>query len=200
LPALIRRVSPPDGLAGAGCLVKTAGMTLLLEFLGSLRSVRHFADRPVSREQIDQILDVARWTGSARNRQPWRFRVVTDKAVQQRLSRLGQYAGHLAGAPVALVLLSADDGRLDTTFDLGRVAQTISLAAHAVGLGSCLATLYPNDNVAEANRILGVGPGWLPQHAMSVGYPASSQQLPPTAIPAGRLPLTALVTHQEPAA
>ena len=175
-------------------------MTLLLEFLGSLRLVRHFADRPVSREQIDQILDVARWTGSARNRQPWRFRVVTDKAVQQRLSRLGQYAGHLAGAPVALVLLSADDGRLDTTFDLGRVAQTISLAAHAVGLGSCLATLYPNDNVAEANRILGVGPGWLPQHAMSVGYPASSQQLPPTAIPAGRLPLTALVTHQEPAA
>jgi nitroreductase len=176
----------------------TAEMTLLLEFLASLRSVRQFTDQPVSREQIDQILEVARWTGSARNRQPWRFLVVTDKAVQQRLSRLGHYAGHLAGAPVTLVLLSADDGRLDTPFDLGRVAQTISLAAHAAGLGSCLATLYPGDNVAEASRILGLEPGWLPHHAMSVGYPADSQQLPPTAIPVGRQPLTTLVTHQAP--
>jgi nitroreductase len=175
-------------------------MTLLLEFLASLRSVRHFSDRPVSREQIDEVLDVARWTGSARNRQPWRFCVVTDKAVQRRLSCLGQYAGHLADAPVTLVLLSADDGRLDTSFDLGRVAQTLSLAAHAAGLGSCLATLYPDDNVAEACRILGLEPGWLPQHAMSLGYPAASQQGPPTAIPAGRLPLSALVTRQEPAA
>ena len=174
-------------------------MNVPLEFLASVRSVRHFTDRPVSREQIGQILEVARWTGSARNRQPWRFLVVMDKAVQQRLSRLGQYAGHLADAPVILVLLSADDGRLDTTFDLGRVAQTISLAAHAADLGSCLATLYPDDNVAEARRILDLGPGWLPQHAMSVGYPATSQQLQPTAIPAGRLPLNALVTHQEPA-
>jgi nitroreductase len=174
-------------------------MTTLLEFLASARSVRHFTGRPVSREQIDQILDVARWTGSARNRQPWRFRVVTDKPVQQRLSRLGQYAGHLAHAPVLLVLLSADDGHLDTAFDLGRVAQAISLAAHAVGLGTCLATLYPDDNVAEAGRILGLEPGWLPKHAMSVGYPAISGQLRPTAIPAGRLPLTALVTREEPA-
>jgi nitroreductase len=172
-------------------------MTLPLAFLASLRSVRHFTDRPVSREQIDQILDVARWTGSARNRQPWRFHVVRDKAVQQRLSRLGQYAGHLAVAPVVLVLLSADDGRLDTPFDLGRVAQTISLAAHAAGLGSCLATLYPNDNAAEASRILDLAPGWLPHHAMSVGYPATAQPPPPTAIPAGRLALTALVTRQE---
>jgi len=170
----------------------------LLEFLASPRSVRHFTGRPVSREQIDQILDVARWTGSARNRQPWRFRAVTDKAVQQRLSHLGQYAGHLANAPVTLVLLSADDGHLDTAFDLGRVAQTISLAAHAAGLGSCLATLYPDDNVAEASRILGLEPGWRAQHAMSLGYPATSHRLSPSAIPAGRLPLTTLVTHQSP--
>lgn len=171
----------------------------LLEFLASVRSVRQFTGQPVSREQIDQILDVARWTGSARNHQPWRFRVVRDRAVQQRLSQLGRYAGHLADAPVTLVLLSADDDRIDTAFDLGRVAQTISLAAHAAGLGSCLATLYPEDNVAEASRILGLEPGWLPRHAMSVGYPAAPR-LPPTAIPAGRLPLTALVTYDGPAA
>lgn len=174
-------------------------MTSLLEFLASVRSVRHFSDQPVPRERIDQILEVARWTGSARNRQPWRFRVVTDKAVQQRLSTLGEYSGHLAGAPVVLVLLSADDGRLDTPFDLGRVAQAITLAAHAAGLGSCLATLYPGHNVAQASRILDLSPGWLPRHAISVGYPAAAPQPRPTAIPAGRLPVTTLVTRQGPA-
>jgi hypothetical protein len=47
--------------------------------------------------------------------------------------------------------------------------------------------------VAQARRILGIEPGWLPLHAMSIGYPATAPQPPPTAIPAGRLPLTTLV-------
>lgn len=168
-------------------------MTSLLEFLASCRSVRHFTSRPVSDEQVEQVLDVARWSGSARNRQPWRFLTVTDKTVQHRLGRLGQYAQHLADAPLVLVLLSAEDGRLDTEFDLGRVAQTISLAAHALGLGSCLATLYPDHNVAEASRLLRVEPGWRPHHAMSIGWPAPPEPGRTPAIPTGRLTVAELI-------
>ena len=158
-----------------------------LELLASLRSVREFTDAPVSPEHVTQIIDVARWTGSARNRQPWRFKAVTDPLARRRLSRLGGYAQHLSGAPVVVVLLSADKGMIDTEFDLGRVAQTISLAAHALGLGSCLATIYPDENVAEASRVLGLGEGWLPRHAISIGWPAASSPMP-DGIPRGRLP------------
>jgi hypothetical protein len=75
------------------------------------------------------------------------------------LSRLGQYAGHFAGAPVILGLLPAINGHLDPALDLGQVAQTISLATHALGLASCRATLYPDGNAAEASRILGLEQG-----------------------------------------
>ena len=164
----------------------------LLEFLATCRSVRHFTSQRLSREQVERILEVARWTGSARNRQPWRFLTVTDRAVQGRLSRLGPYAQHLADAPLVLVLLSADNDQLDTEFDLGRIAQTISLGAHAIGLGSCLATLCPDENVAEAIRVLGVEPGWRPHHAMSLGWPAVFEHHQTPAIPTGRLTVAEL--------
>jgi nitroreductase len=50
-----------------------------LDFLKSLRTVRFFEREPVSQEALDDILEVARWSGSARNRQPWKFLVVRDR-------------------------------------------------------------------------------------------------------------------------
>jgi nitroreductase len=166
-----------------------------LRFLASLRSVRTFTADPVSRDQVEQIVDVARWTGSARNRQPWRFVAVSDQVVRRQLSELGSYAGHLATAPMVLVVLSEDNGRVDTEFDVGRVSQTICLAAHALGLGSCLATLYPQQNVAAAAAILGIRSPWLPRHAISLGRPRPVERMGPSAIPRGRLSVDQLLTH-----
>ncbi|MCB0115822.1 MAG: nitroreductase family protein [Caldilineaceae bacterium] len=50
------------------------------------RSIRRYQDRPVARAVIEQILTAAMWAPSAHNRQPWRFCVVTDDEVKQRLS------------------------------------------------------------------------------------------------------------------
>ena len=146
---------------------------------------------------LTQIADIARWTGSARNRQPWRFIAVRDKAHLEKLGALGTYAQHIASAPCALVLLSADNGFQDTEFDLGKVSQSAILAATALGLGSCLATIYPEDNVAQAAQLLQVETGWLPQHAISIGYPG----IPKTgsrAIVSGCLPVEELLSIQRP--
>ena len=48
-------------------------------FLKPLRAVRSFERKPVSQETLDDVLEVARWSGSARNRQPWEFLVVRDR-------------------------------------------------------------------------------------------------------------------------
>jgi nitroreductase len=59
-----------------------------IAFLKSLRTVRFFEREPVSREALDDILEVARWSGSARNRQPWEFLVVRDRGTLERLAAL----------------------------------------------------------------------------------------------------------------
>ncbi len=105
----------------------------------------------------------------------------------------------MAAAPCAIVLLSADDGRRDTEFDLGRVAQSLTLAATALGLGSCLATLYPDENVARAAGLLALASGWLPRHVLSLGHPAAvAPGAGRSAVPTGRLPVEQLVRWHEP--
>lgn len=134
--------------------------------------MRQFADRPVSREDIEQILHAGRLSGSAKNSQPWQFIVVTERETLQKLSECGPWCGHLAGAAFGVVL-TVDDLRepptLSTPFDLGRAAQNMILAAWALEIGSCMATIYEAD---LARAALGVPAGRDVPWAISFGYPA----------------------------
>ncbi len=58
----------------------------VLEAIRTRRSIRRYTDEPVSREQIEEVIQAGRFAPSAENRQPWRFIVVTDRAVISRLS------------------------------------------------------------------------------------------------------------------
>ncbi|OSY34538.1 malonic semialdehyde reductase [Pseudonocardia autotrophica] len=147
--------------------------------------MRTFSDQPVAPEVVRSLIDTARWTGSARNRQPWRFRIVTDRHTCRELAGLGTYARHLADAPSVLVLFAADDGRRDTLFDVGRIAQSVVLAAADVGLGCCPATIYPDSNVDRAGEILGVESSWRARWCFSLGHPGRAAT-GTSAVPVGR--------------
>ncbi|MGE0028004.1 MAG: nitroreductase family protein [Thermoleophilia bacterium] len=159
-----------------------------------MRAVRRFTDQPVDARDLDRVLEAGRWTGSARNRQPWRVVVVRDPRARAELARLGAYAGHLAGAPVVLLLaLDTAAGGTDGEFDTGRLAQTLMLAAAALGLGTCPVTFFPDANVARATAIAGRAAPWRVRTGIALGHPA-----PPApwagregrpAIPTGRRPL-----------
>uniref|UniRef100_UPI003F491A3B nitroreductase family protein n=1 Tax=Nonomuraea bangladeshensis TaxID=404385 RepID=UPI003F491A3B len=164
-----------------------------LELITSLRATRSFTRAPVTRAQVTLVLEAARWAGSARNRQPWRFVVVRDRALLCELSRLGAYAGHLAVAPVAVLLaVDATLSTEDAEFDAGRAAQNLMLAAHTLGLGSCPASFFPAPNARAATTLAGLREPWRIRTGISLGHPAS----PPEgtlAIPRGRWPLNDLV-------
>ena len=51
------------------------------------------------------ILDAGRWTGSAKNSQPWDLIVVQHRPTLEALAKCGQFAGHLAYAPLAIALV-----------------------------------------------------------------------------------------------
>lgn len=163
-----------------------------LRALAALRAVRRYTADPVGDDLLDRVLEAGRWTGSARNRQPWRVAVVRDAARRHELSRLGAYALHLADAPVVLLLgVDVVGGGADAEFDAGRLAQTLMLAADAVGLGTCPVTFFPDGNVARATAIAGLGPPWRVRTGIAVGHPAPpAPRTGHPAIPTGRRPLS----------
>lgn len=50
------------------------------EAIEARRSIRRFTDQPVSRELLLELIEAARLSPSGCNSQPWRFRLVTDRA------------------------------------------------------------------------------------------------------------------------
>ena len=60
---------------------------ILLDLIKSRRSIRCYIDESIPRSSILRLLEAATWAPSAHNRQPWRFAVITEPAVKDRLAR-----------------------------------------------------------------------------------------------------------------
>ena len=168
-----------------------------IAFLKSLRTVRFFEREPVTQEALEDILEVARWSGSARNRQPWEFVVVRDRTTLEGLATLEGYAQHLAGASVGIVLvMDGNPAKFEQeTFDEGRLAERISLAAASHGLGAAVGW-FAGDGRRVAKRILGIPDERLVRTALSLGHPARNPPRGRSALSQGRKPLADLV-HEE---
>jgi nitroreductase len=141
-----------------------------IEAIRTKRAVRVFEDRPLPDEVVSAILNAGRRAQSSKNSQPWHFVVVRQRATLAALSKLGTYAGHLAGAALAVVIVTPDPAeRWSIMFDAGQSAAGMQLAAWDLGVGSCPATIYEPD---QAEALLGVPPEWHIHAALSFGYPA----------------------------
>ena len=139
---------------------------MVQEAIQKLRSVRQFDDRPLPDEVLREILDAGRRAQSSKNTQPWAFVVVQERAQLEALSKLGTYAGHLAGAAAGVFLVS-DAG---DAYDIGQATSFLMLAALELGVGSCIAYIGEQD-VAKA--LLGVPPERQLVYALSFGYAAA---------------------------
>jgi nitroreductase len=140
--------------------------------LRGLRQIRQLRPEPIPQAALEDILDVARWTGSARNIQPWDLLVIQDRATLQALGTIeGGRGPHLvnAGAGIALVM-SGDLEHPDfDTYDEGRLSERIMLAAAARDLGSAIGW-FKDAASAEAKRILGVPQERLLRTIVSIGF------------------------------
>lgn len=166
-----------------------------ISFLRSLRAVRSFRPEPVAQEVIDSILEVARWSGSASNRQPWEIVVIRERETLRSLAGLDGYAGHLAGAPLGMVLVMAGDRAEQETYDEGRLAERIMLAAHAHGVGSSVGWIVGPGRDA-AKELLGIPQHKVVRTAISLGYPDEAARRPRSGRGQARKPLGEIV-HEE---
>jgi nitroreductase len=152
--------------------------------ISTKRVIRTFADRPLEPEHVRRILDAGRKAASSKNQQRWDFIVVQDRERLRALSRVGRYAGQLAGAAAAIALVTPDPrvprASLSLMFDLGMAASNMMLAAWELGVGSCPVTVYDPEMTRE---ILGYPEDRHCAFLISLGYPADPAALsaPPRA-------------------
>ena len=158
------------------------------------RAVRKFQDRSLPEEVIQTILNAGRRSQSSKNEQPWQFIAVREKKRLQALSELGTYAGHLAGAALAVAILTPDPNeKFQVMFDAGQAAAYMQLAAWDAGVGSCLASIYEPE---KARELLGFPADWHLRIAISFGYPAEEAKLSAAPKKGGRRGLEE-ITHWE---
>ena len=149
-----------------------------------LRAIRNYADRPIEPEDLRRVLEAARWTGSAKNRQDWSIIVVEGPEQMDRLASCAPFGGPLSVAPVALALVQEGTAY---GFDIGRLAQNIMLAAAALGMVSCPITLH---NQEKAVDVLEIPEGRRCRYAIAMGYPSPSSR---PAKAGGRKPLEEII-------
>jgi nitroreductase len=150
------------------------------------RNVRTYDNRPLSKADLDRILEAGWRSPSASNRQKWDFVVSTDREQLRQLSTVWRGAGHVAGSAATIVLVlplpESDRYRLIDQYDLGQATMAMMLAAADLGIGSGHSAVGDQE---ACRRILGVPESHQCAYMLALGYPAD-RPLTPIRRPARR--------------
>jgi nitroreductase len=163
----------------------------ILEAIKSRRSIRKYKSTPIDDRTIELVLEAARWAPSWSNTQCWRFIVVRDTDIKNGLAdtvvavsdRPNRAADAIRNAPVAIVACAElgksgyhaqEPGKPVTDkgdwfmFDVALAMQNLTLAAHALGLGTVHVGAF---DARKATKILGVPKGFAVVSMTPLGYP-----------------------------
>ena len=136
----------------------------------SRREVRSYAPRPLPADVERRILEAGRVTGSAQNRQRWRFDVLRSPELREPVAQAVYEPDNVRGA--ALIVAVVVYGRGPTSFDAGRAAQNMLLAAWAHGVGSSPNGVADHDAV---NALLRLPEEERVAIVLTFGYPARAR-------------------------
>jgi nitroreductase len=120
------------------------------------RSIRAYSDEPVSKEQIEAVIEAGTWAPTGTNRQPWKFIVIENKELIKYISDetklvLQEMMPNMAkqfqteadvicyNAPLLILVCTEADNqwRHVNLLDSVLAAQNMFLKAYELGLGSC---------------------------------------------------------------
>jgi nitroreductase len=140
-------------------------------------SVRSYLPKEINDSDLNDILEAGRLAPSACNIQPWKFVVVKDQALKDKLSIACKNQMFLSQASVLIVgcleLAAAykmseryDSGALD----MGIAMTNMTLQAVNLGLGSCWIGAFYEDQIKE---ILNIPTDIRVVALLTIGYPAN---------------------------
>ncbi len=159
------------------------------------RSVRKYRSERVSRELMREIIDLSRWAPSWANFQVARYTIVDNEAMIRAIYERGvngfsYNVKTLQNAP-GVIVLSYVKGKSGTLgddkpassiataqwemFDAGIACQTLCLAAHAKGVGTCIFGIIDD---AEISKIVGLPEGETVAAIITYGFEAGDHAMP----------------------
>jgi nitroreductase len=151
----------------------------VIEAIKERRSVRAYTSEDVSDEDVERLIDAARWAPSAGNGQPWAFVVIKDLEMKRKLSHAAQNQSWLQTAPVVIVVCAdlkqansvyGDRGKnLYSMQDTAAATENILLAAQELGLATCWVGAFQENDVA---KIVKAPSNIRPVAMVAVGHPA----------------------------
>jgi nitroreductase len=137
-------------------------------------SVRAYRATDVEEDKLKKILEAARLSPSASNRQDWKFIVIRDKETRKKLAKAAFGQSFIGEAPVVVVACGADSkaimacGQPTYSVNVSIACAYMILQAYELGLGTCWIGAFKED---ETKKILNI-----PKHVRVVamiplGYP-----------------------------
>ena len=178
----------------------------ILDAIMQRRSVRHYKSTPIPDEHIRLILDAARMAPCAGNQQPWKFVVVKDSAIIQKLketciaksiagmkerekpdaeklkekeSQILDYYTKAFSAPVYVAVLVDKKAKYPTYlhWDGPLAAENLFIAARALGYG----TVHYTDTVPESvsKEVLNIPDNYDRVCFTPIGVPVEWPEIPP---------------------
>ena len=173
-----------------------------LELTAKRQSDRAYLSKDVTEEQLDYILQAARWAPSACNAQPWKIIVVDNPetrskiadATSEKLVAMNQFTKQ---APLHLVVVE-ENANFTSNFggwvkkkhfpliDIGILAEHICLAAADIGLGSCMIGWFDETKI---RKLLAVPTSKRIVLVITIGHPAKETRAKV------RKPIEKIVSH-----
>ena len=177
-------------------------MNETIQVLLSRRAIRAYENKPVSRADLETIVQCGQYAATGMGLQPWHFTVVTDRALLDQISQANRRVllddpntpppvremaqsdsfDSFRGAPACIFVCGENDA-VNTIADCANATQNMAVAAKALGLGSCYLASHKVSLLTPAGAALkeklGIPAGYIPYFALAVGYAAEDPQPAP---------------------
>jgi len=136
------------------------------------RSIREYINKMPKDSDIAKILEAGIWAPSGLNNQPWKFKVIKDKEIKDKLATFTKYGEAIKNAPI-IICVFLDNGatynREKDIMAIGACIQNMLLRACEFGLGTCWLGEILNKR-KEVEKYLKIDSDYELMAVITVGY------------------------------
>ena len=155
-------------------------MVISLDVISAIqgrRSIRSYTPQKIEEEKLNKVLEAARLAPSANNKQNWKFVVVRDGELREKMISASYDQQFVGEAPVIIVACGTEPssimrcGQPRYTIDLSIAVSYMTLEAYEQGLGTCWIGSFDEGavkkllNIPDEVRVVAITP---------LGYPAGT--------------------------